>query len=179
MEPVAPVGSSLAVRVFQWWQGLLCGRTHFSETDLVALPRLHRPTLDQEIFVLKKLTGGVVEQYRRGKGFRFLFVAQPSPIGREYRVLIDRKEATSRVYVLEPDLNALANGRKIPHIYSTIVDERNPSAVCLCLYHPNRNERSAGMLIADTLVPWAILWLFFFENWIATDVWDGGGEHPS
>lgn len=143
----------------------------------MATPRLRRPTLDQELFALKQRTGGVVEQYRRGKGFRFVFVAQPSPLGREYQVLIDRWDIT-RVYVLEPDLNVLAEGRTIPHIYSTVHDKWNPSAVCLCLYHPDRGERRTGMFIADTLVPWAILWLYFFESWLATNAWEGGGEHP-
>jgi hypothetical protein len=27
-------------------------------------------------------------------------------------------------------------------------------------------------------VPWAYLWLFYFEHWLATDEWQGGGKHP-
>jgi hypothetical protein len=34
------------------------------------------------------------------------------------------------------------------------------------------------MYIADTIVPWAALWLVFYEYWLATGLWLGGGEHP-
>jgi hypothetical protein len=34
------------------------------------------------------------------------------------------------------------------------------------------------MRIDNTIVPWAILWLFYFEEWLSSDEWKGGGEHP-
>jgi hypothetical protein len=34
------------------------------------------------------------------------------------------------------------------------------------------------MKISDTIVPWAVLWLYYFEDWLATDEWKGGGKHP-
>jgi hypothetical protein len=34
------------------------------------------------------------------------------------------------------------------------------------------------MRIDNTIVPWAILWLFYFEEWLWSDEWKGGGEHP-
>ena len=45
----------------------------------------------------------------------------------------------------------------------------------LCLYWPNGQEFDAGMLLAYTVVPWAIEWLFFYELWLATGQWLGGG----
>ncbi|AIQ89412.1 protein of unassigned function [Methylobacterium oryzae CBMB20] len=35
------------------------------------------------------------------------------------------------------------------------------------------------MLLGRTIVPWAILWLWFFEDWLATGEWRGGGVHVS
>lgn len=29
------------------------------------------------------------------------------------------------------------------------------------------------------IVPWTSLWLYFFEDWLATDEWKGGGKHPA
>jgi hypothetical protein len=29
-----------------------------------------------------------------------------------------------------------------------------------------------------TVVPWTALWLFYFEEWLASDDWKGGGMHP-
>jgi len=143
----------------------------------VLVPPPRRFTLDQELFALKQQTRGVVELYQRGKGFRFVFVARPSPLGREYRIMIDRLNR-ARVFVLEPNLRTLADDRTIPHIYSTIRHPKYPSAICLCLYHPDRNESPFGTLLSDTLVPWTILWLYFFESWLVSNVWEGGGEHP-
>ncbi len=34
------------------------------------------------------------------------------------------------------------------------------------------------MLISETIVGWAALWLFYFEEWLVSNVWAGGGEHP-
>ena len=30
----------------------------------------------------------------------------------------------------------------------------------------------------QTVVPWTSLWLFYFEDWLASNEWKGGGEHP-
>jgi hypothetical protein len=27
-------------------------------------------------------------------------------------------------------------------------------------------------------LPWAAIWLFYFEEWLASGEWKGGGEHP-
>ena len=32
------------------------------------------------------------------------------------------------------------------------------------------------MLIADTIVHWAIEWLYYYENWAYTGKWLGGGH---
>lgn len=46
----------------------------------------------------------------------------------------------------------------------------------LCLHLPN--EWNASMIIAETIVPWAALWLYHYEVWHATAQWQGGGVHP-
>jgi hypothetical protein len=35
------------------------------------------------------------------------------------------------------------------------------------------------MRIDQTFVPWVATWLFYFEEWLASDDWKGGGEHPN
>jgi hypothetical protein len=34
------------------------------------------------------------------------------------------------------------------------------------------------MRIDQTFVPWATTWLYYFEDWLITDEWKGGGRHP-
>ncbi len=96
----------------------------------------------------------------------------PSPLGRTYRVRIEYQEqSVPEVRVIDPDLRILAGDRKLPHIYPG-------DPPLLCLYLPGTREWSPDLLIATTIVPWTYLWLFFFEEWLLTNEWKGGGEHP-
>lgn len=100
------------------------------------------------------------------------FIAQPTPLSREYRIRIRFQQGdVPEVHVLSPDLNALADGRRLPHVY-----EQKPPR--LCLYLPREREWTSTMKIADTIVPWTHLWLFYFEQWLVSNEWQGGGRHP-
>src|SRR5208337_144391 len=44
----------------------------------------------------------------------------------------------------------------------------------LCLYDPRDDDWRSANSIADTIIPWAAEWLFFFEAWLLTGVWSGG-----
>lgn len=99
--------------------------------------------------------------------------AAPSTLSRIYTLRVVFKEGGHpKVFVDQPDLVALAESRKIPHVYSE-------SPVQLCLYLPASDEWHGGLLIANTIVPWAALWLYFFEEWLVSDEWKGGGVHPA
>lgn len=96
----------------------------------------------------------------------------PTPSSRTYRLRIELDgRGPPQVVVESPDLRVLAGGRRLPHVYS----ER---PVRLCLYHPDRREWTSSMRLDETVVPWAYLWLFYFELWMETGEWKGGGEHP-
>lgn len=100
------------------------------------------------------------------------FPATPSPLSRTYRVRIQYQEqSVPEARVIDPDLQTLAGERKLPHTYPG-----DPPR--LCLYLPCTGEWSPDLLIAATIVPWTYLWLFFFEEWLLTNEWKGGGEHP-
>ena len=108
----------------------------------------------------------------RGGELKWDFNVRPTPLSREYRLRIrQRKYHTPEVYVLSPNLNELANGRCLPHVYSQ-------EPVKLCLHFPKFNEWTHDKSIADTIAPWAYLWLFYFEHWLAANEWQGDGKHP-
>ena len=110
-------------------------------------------------------------QVRRGE-LTWEFDARPSPFSRVYRLRIRFKQfASPDVIVLSPNLKTLADGRSLPHVYSD-------RPVRLCLHFPRYDEWTLDKSIAETIVPWAYLWLFYFEHWLATDEWQGGGKHP-
>lgn len=116
------------------------------------------------------LTRGHGELERGRLSWRY--VGRPSPISREYalRVEYGLGEPPS-VFVDGPDLVNLAGGRDLPHVYSQ-------SPTRLCLYLPGTTEWSPDLLINRTIVPWSVLWLWYFEDWLSTDIWRGGGVHP-
>lgn len=100
------------------------------------------------------------------------FRAAPTSLSRQYDLCIEyRQGGAPRVFVEEPDLTVLAEGRRLPHVY-----EQQPCR--LCLYVPGVGEWGGWMRIDQTIVPWALLWLFYFEEWLSSDEWKGGGKHP-
>lgn len=46
----------------------------------------------------------------------------------------------------------------------------------LCLHL--RDQWTPDMKVADTIVRWIPLWLMYYEYWLATGKWHGGGQHP-
>lgn len=46
----------------------------------------------------------------------------------------------------------------------------------MCLYLSP--DFTSQMLLADTVIPWAVEWLYHYEIWLATGEWCGGGKHP-
>lgn len=100
------------------------------------------------------------------------FDVQPNPLCRVYRLQIRFKRlGAPSVIVLNPNLGELAGNRRLPHVYSS-------APARLCLHFPQNEEWTLQKSIADTIVPWSYLWLAYFEHWLATDEWLGGGKHP-
>lgn len=101
------------------------------------------------------------------------FEVHPTPVSRTYAVRIGHSQqgGAPEVTVTAPDLVALAGGRRLPHVY-------RQSPPRLCLFLPGTGEWVACMRLSQTVVPWALLWLFYFEEWLASDDWKGGGVHP-
>lgn len=108
---------------------------------------------------------------------------QPSLFSRRYKVALRYTLGKPPVCVVtEPDLFALAGTTAIPHLYPK--DKHIPGAK-LCLYLPSSqaddklSEWRSQLKISETLIPWASLWLFYFEQWLLTGHWEGGGKHPT
>jgi hypothetical protein len=97
----------------------------------------------------------------------------PTPVSRSYDLRIDyRQGETPRTYIDSPNLVALAEGRRLPHVY----EQQQPTR--LCLYLPGTGEWTPALRLDQTIVPWATLWLYFFEDWLVSGDWKGGGKHP-
>ncbi|MCA1777684.1 MAG: hypothetical protein LC676_19355 [Loktanella sp.] len=100
------------------------------------------------------------------------FCAQPTPLSRSYQaILVLEKDGTPDVRIVDPDLRLLAGRRDLPHIY------HNPDR--LCLYLPGTGQWDASKRLDLTIIPWTHLWLIYFEEWLASNEWKGGGQHPT
>jgi hypothetical protein len=103
--------------------------------------------------------------------FAWTYETTPSALSRSYRIRIEMDhDLWPDVFVEDPDLGELAGGRSLPHIY--------PNPTRLCLYLPGTTEWQPWMRLDQTVVPWTALWLFYFEDRLASDEWKGGGQHP-
>jgi hypothetical protein len=80
---------------------------------------------------------------------------------------------TVRVLSPEIGLDPRGTGEPPPHIFREKDDRFS-----LCLYDGRMDEWSLDLRIADTIIPWAADWLFYFEAWLHSGVWTGGGAHP-
>ena len=132
-------------------------------------PKRITPAL--QLFNLRKLFPDGEGQVRRNR-LNWVCAIRPTPVGRSYRVRVYYEPGGQpEVFVVHPSLDTLAEGRRIPHVYSQ-------QRAKLCLYRPRYMEWTPDRLIAETIVPWAYVWLFYFEEWLFSDDWKGGGEHP-
>ncbi|WP_049760079.1 hypothetical protein [Anaeromyxobacter dehalogenans] len=86
---------------------------------------------------------------------------QPTPESPRYFIRVTYGPYTlPKVFVLSPKLRTDA-----PHVY--------PKDRSLCLYWPEEWRWSDGESIADTIMGWAALWLYYYEVWTATGEWMG------
>lgn len=108
----------------------------------------------------------------RSDRLTWTYATSPSPLSRDYLIRIEMApESAPRIFVDDPNVEVLASGRDLPHVY------RNPTR--LCLYLPGTREWQPWMRLDQTIVPWTSLWLFYFEDWLDTNEWKGGGMHPA
>ena len=98
-------------------------------------------------------------------------VLKPTGVSSEYHVKITyRLNNAPKVHVLSPGLYIREGAKRIPHTYK----EKN----ALCLYYPKFKQWTKYKYIHSTIIPWASLWLYFYETWHITGEWLGGGIHP-
>jgi hypothetical protein len=67
------------------------------------------------------------------------------------------------MWVIAPDLVPDADGN-LPHVY-------DDGSLCVS----ESGDFRLGMRFVDTILPWALEWLVFYEQWRATGTWYGDG----
>lgn len=107
---------------------------------------------------------------RTARGNPVIWEGTVRPIGgAAYKIQIEYRHGHRPIVrVLEPALQRRSDDEPIPHTFKT-------GSICLHMIA----EWSASMYIHETIIPWAVLWLYFYEAWHATGVWLGGGHEPA
>lgn len=98
---------------------------------------------------------------------------KPTALSDEYHLIIKYSlNNFPDVWVEGENLEKL-DAIDFPHKYEI---DKEMNMVRICLYFPGQWNKSK--YISTTIVPWAIEWLYFYEVWLATGKWSGGGVHP-
>lgn len=134
-------------------------------------------TIGEQVQALNRLFPGAQWRAERN-GLVGGGIFSPTPLSGSYRLIFQYERKGRAGY----DLKVLLSGDNVqkidapdfPHKYG--IDKKRRE-VELCLFR--RGEFTPRKLLAETIVPWAIEWLYFYEGWLATGKWLGGGEHPS
>ena len=99
---------------------------------------------------------------------------KPTALSKEYTVVLLYIVGESpKVWVIGNALEKL-DDVNFPHKFD-IDSKKNMVQICLYRYA----EFNSTVLLADTIIPWTVEWLYFYELWLATGEWFGGGEHPN
>lgn len=131
----------------------------------------HFTSIQQALVLKSRYDFGNSRWNIRPHGFTWLFDVTPTSLSDTYRLkMVYDEPFIPQVYVVSPKPLVLAKGAdKLPHTYDTKRQR-------LCLFKPHCGEWNSSMLIADTIVHWAIEWLYYYENWVYTGKWLGGGH---
>lgn len=107
----------------------------------------------------------------RPSGFSWWLKTTPTPISDEYILKVKYDQGKyPEVYIVYPKPLQMAEGAQIlPHTFNT-------KSQHICLYMAKNHEWNESMLISETIVHWAIEWLYYYEHWAFTGKWLGGGH---
>ena len=104
----------------------------------------------------------------RGNWARWSGDLRPSALSDTYTIEISYTiRRRPEIRVLTPELRLRPGHERLPHVL-----EGNK----LCVHQAH--EWRGDSILAHTIVPWTVAWLYFYEVWFATGSWEGGGTHP-
>lgn len=99
---------------------------------------------------------------------------KPSEVSSKYPITIKYDDRKSVKAWVTGNLKKLDNPN-FPHNHGV---DKERGCVQMCLYYPKNNEWDSSRLITKTIIPWISEWLFYYELWLGSDEWYGGGIHP-
>jgi hypothetical protein len=133
------------------------------------IPRPVGPTLWQQAANIRA-TCPDLHVSVRGKTLVADGVVRGDPLTRRYRVRLKyQKGFEPQVFILDPPLRRRRPDQVVAH---TIGPDRP------CLFTPLRDWHPR-LYLGQSVVPWLMEWIVFYEGWLATGHWAGGGTLPA
>lgn len=128
-------------------------------------------------YIMRDMFKKVIVKDYNGTELKMLLKIQPTESSKDYFVLLEYKsvQVTPKVYISVDQLD-VEDLDSIPHKYG-LKELYGKKYVNLCLNFTN--EWNPRMRISDTILPWICEWLYFYEVWLITGEWCGGGKHPT
>lgn len=97
----------------------------------------------------------------------------PSQLSRTYNVKLKYKLKKHPIVTVSGENLKKLDDPNFPHVFNIDLEKW---LIEICLYY--NEEFNSQMLLADTIIPWTVEWLYYYEIWLATGNWYGGGKHP-
>ena len=119
---------------------------------------------------------GRIVKGKKGLQLEWRQELQPSRMSRKYLVLVRwfGLNDIPDVEILSPNLKALSNGKRSPHEFYS----KGNTKPCLLFNKSNAKDWVPSMLISESIIPWTLEWLWYWELWLSEGEWRGGGVHP-
>ena len=131
------------------------------------------PEILRQIKEVESVYNDTKYEFRGKHGVYNVYVLlKPTEDSITYRIKLSATigSKTVKVYPVKPHIGARVDGKKVPHMF------HNGS---LCLFYPKYSEWKYSDSWAKTLIPWTCVWLYYYEIWLTTGEWLGGGIHGS
>lgn len=121
------------------------------------------PGVARQAFALRSVFPDTRPTVRRGY-LSWEGKVRPHALADEYLLQLTAHDSKpARVFVVAPQLRPNSEGL-LPHVWGD-------GSLCLNRF----GDWSPGMLMTDTVIPWACEWLVAYEFWLATNSWLGDG----
>lgn len=109
--------------------------------------------------------------YIKNNVLTWLGKIRPTAVSRIYEVKICYKQGYMPKVIVFGDNLKMLDESDFPHKFR-INQEKKEVEICLYMF----DEFNGSSVIADTIVIWAQEWLYFYEIWLCTGEWHGGGH---
>lgn len=125
-----------------------------------------------ELNRIKEIYPNVIVKKITDKDLSVVLTVKPTPINDNYNLKINyskRGAGSVDVFVIDKKLEIADNRKTLPHVYNTRLQK-------LCLFTPKKREWNLKMPLIESIIPWALEWLDFYEHWLVNGEWLGGGH---